>query len=176
MKTKFPVPVLVIIGIIATATLLYAYNVNFPHYSDSKMETHFLSNEADFNRLVEMFAEDSDVDMIINNEVYAFEKTGEAMSKERLQEYQTLFDKTKVNYGIRRIGAGDVRQILLISTQNSDSPNEYYQSRTTAKGFVYSPKEPSPIVESLAGVQDRAHKKIKGNWYLYYTEGFSKPE
>lgn len=170
MKTKFPVPVLIIIGIISAATLFYAYQVNFPHYSDSKMEENFLKNEADFNQLVEMFNADSDVDMIIGGAAYAFEKTDRTVSKERLEQYKALLNKTKVNYGIRRNQYTDPQKIILVSTSSSSEPDEYYQSHTTSKGFIYSPTEPSD-----ADGRSK-YKKIKENWYLYYYEGTSKPE
>ena len=170
MKTKFPVPVLVIIGIISAATLLYAYNVHFPHYSDSKMEAHFLDNEADFSRLVEMFDEDSEVDMIIDGKVYASEKTVEAMSEERFEQYKTLLDKTEVGHGIKRIRDGKAQEIIFISTSYSSEPDEYNRYHTSSKGFSYSPAKP---LENDGHVK---FKKIKENWYLYYIEGISKLE
>lgn len=170
MKTTIPVPVLAIIGIISAATILYAYNVNFPHYSDSKMETHFLNNEAEFNRLAEMFAEDSEVEMIIGDKVHAFEKTGEPISEERLEQYKTLLDKTKANYGIRRIRDGKAEKIILVSTAYSSEQDENNQYHTSGKGFVHSP------AESLETDSRIKFKKIKENWYLYYSEGITKLE
>jgi|GEM_PF-2644682 len=173
MKTKFPVAVIVVIVIVGILTSLYAYSVYFPHSSDRKMEGRFLNNEADFNRMVEMFGEDAEIDMIIDGKVYA---SGNAITEERLAEYKTLLDKTKVAHGIRRIRNAQEWKIILLSTSASDVPDEYYQSHTTAKGYVYSRIEPTPLVDSLDNANKTSYKKIKENWYLYYTEGTSKPE
>ncbi|HYP51790.1 MAG TPA: hypothetical protein VEQ34_12685, partial [Pyrinomonadaceae bacterium] len=147
-----------------------AYNVNFPHYSDGKMEAHFLSNEADFNRLVEMFKEDAEVDMIIGDEAYALKETGKTVSRERLEQYKTLFDKTKVNHGIRRNQYTDPQEIILVSTYYSSETDGNGQYQMSSKGFIYSPTEPAETDGSSK------YKKIKENWYLYYFEGTGKLE
>lgn len=165
MKTK----ILAIVGIL----LFIVGYILFPHKSDNKMEQHFLSNEEDFNTLVKMFGEDSKIDIITGSKISPFEAS-KTISDERLREYKRLLDKTKISYGIRRIR--DKQKIVFITTSDSSEPDEYSEQHTTSKGYVYSPTEPSPVVESLENINKTSYKKLKENWYLYYAEGNSKPE
>ena len=45
-------------------------------------------------------------------------------------------------------------------------------NRIVVKGYAYSLREPSPIVDSLDGVSPKnqmpVFKKLNDNWYLYY--------
>jgi hypothetical protein len=144
------------------------------HPSDDSLIQNFQSHEADFDQLIRMAAEGSKVVRIASDFTWT-EKSAAwprpeselGFSKERWDEYRRLFKKLDLDAGILNYQPDLV--FLVASTQG-------LLTGGSGKGYVYSLKEPSPIVESLKDVSfegseksmNFAYKKLKGHWYLFY--------
>jgi hypothetical protein len=84
------------------------------------------------------------------------------------------------------MGPGDIAkrkaregETLFIAESNRIR-GESWELNGTEKGYAYSTKELSPLVNSLDDIRDErsmlVYRKIKGNWYLYYEIWEHKPE
>lgn len=179
MKTK----ILVVVGI---SLLLIGYNSYYsPHYSDGQMERHFRAYEEDFNRLVEMFSEDTQISWIIDSDtrdnvmptdlsVYPPPTREQLLSEERYEEYLGLLRKLNLRYTISRNQEAGL--ITLTYTYSSTEPDQDGYYKSFKKGYAYSRK---PLSRNLRGSLDSGeigYKRINNNWYLYSEEGFGKPE
>lgn len=140
------------------------------HPSDQELEATFLKNEADFELLVRMAKEDSSVVRIAPD--FTWLKTNAAwprplselgFTSERWQEYRRLFSRLDLPAGILNYQPDSI--MFLASTRG-------LLTGGSSKGYVYSLKDPAPIVESLEHVSFKdsriAYKRVKGHWYLFY--------
>lgn len=137
------------------------------HPSDQTLEDRFRSNEANFEELLKMLNEDSDVARI--SQEFAFLSSGAdpGLSKERLEKYRELFNLLGLQGGVHRQDKSTVRFIA--------STNQSAFSGNSEKLYLHSQSAPSPLVDSLdevikssAGKEARGFKKLSGNWYLAY--------
>lgn len=146
-----------------------------PHPSDDSLIQNFQNHEAEFERLVRMAKEDSHVIRIASdftwtdkNAAWPRPESELGFSTERWNEYRSLFKKLDLKAGILNYQPDLV--YLTASTQG-------LLTGGSGKGYAYSLKEPSPIVESLDNVSFKgseksmnfAYRKLKGNWYLFYN-------
>jgi len=135
------------------------------HPSDVVLEQRLRSHQADFDNLVRMFEEDSDVVKITHQRVFFDKSPIRNLPIGRLDDYRSLFKTLQLEGGIKR----ERSHILLIaSTKGMLIPN-------SGKTYLYSVTEPSPLVESLDAVitshngdQPPVYKKLFGKWYLSY--------
>ncbi|MEJ7577790.1 MAG: hypothetical protein WKF74_12400 [Pyrinomonadaceae bacterium] len=147
-------------------SVLFLVGCGSRHPSDQVLEQRLRSREAEFERIVAMLGEDSDVVRLSNDFVFMSEGSRRSLSEERLSEYRRLFRELGIEAGMHRDGANTMRLIassrglLMVGSE---------------KSYVYSSAEPSPLVESLdavirkdGGDQAPVYKRVSGNWYLYY--------
>ncbi len=135
------------------------------HPSDAVLEQRLRSHQSDFDNLVRMFEEDSDIVKITHKSVFFDKSPSRNLPTGRLEEYRSLFKTLQLEGGIKR----ERNQLLLIaSTKGLVIPN-------SGKTYVFSVREPAPLVESLDevikhhhGDQPPVYKKLFGNWYLFY--------
>lgn len=137
------------------------------HPSDQTLEDRFRSNEANFEELLKMLNEDSDVARI--SKEFAFLNSGAdpGLSSERLEKYRELFKVLRLEGGVHRQDKSTVR-FIASTNQNAFLGN-------SEKLYLHSEIAPSPVVDSLdefiktnAGKEARAFKKLSGSWYLCY--------
>jgi hypothetical protein len=102
----------------------------------------------------------------------------EGFSTKRWNEYKNLF-KQLGSSSIHRVSKeGDILKFASASIAVSDIDGQ--DSIVISKGYAYSLKEPSLLVDSLdqMGFESKGtfYKKIDEHWYLYHDWGVSKPE
>jgi hypothetical protein len=179
MKSKL---LIVLFLIFAFVGLTFCYFLLSSHPSDKTMETFFSKNEKDFEKLRLMFDEDSNCATISYNENLPMIDYSKAepravcrISEERQNEYRGLFKKLGIYTLISREFN---RPDLMTFTTSFESGEKLANGETgfTEKGYIYSPRELSPLANSLDNSNETAYKKIKENWYLYYKTGILKPE
>lgn len=172
--------------------LLFGCNSRFNQASfylpaDEEMKNKFLKNEVEFNKLVGMFSEEGPSVTFISKEKNKpwFQKN---IADERWNEYQRLFDQIRVPYGIRGFETFDNQKPItfFISCEDlsaQEFKHQYDEFFTGDKGYAYSKEELQPLVNSLDTISDKQleksryfFKKIKDDWYLYYSIGIRKPE
>lgn len=122
--------------------LMSACNSTRQHPSDLVLEKRLRSQQADFDSLVRMFEEDSDVVKITHNNVFFDESPIRNLPKGRLDTYRSLLKTLRLEGGIKR-ERGHI--LLFASIKGMVIPN-------SGKTYLYSETEPSPLVESLDGV------------------------
>lgn len=135
-----------------------------PHSSDEVLLENFYAHQADFERLVAMLNEDPKLVRLTPDRAYL--ETGAApLPQSRMDEYKRLLTLLGLHDGVTRDPQG---LHLIASTRGVAVPN-------SAKSYSYTPKEPSPLVDSLDAViqQNRGDqrpvwRRISGNWYLSY--------
>ena len=136
------------------------------HPSDQVMEQRLRSQQAEFDELITMLQEDSDVIRLDNTHVFLNESSDRIIPQPRLEQYRRLFIKLGLEGGIHRYKPEVIR--LIASTGGMLVP-------TSEKSYVHSTTELTPLVDSLdevnrknRGDQTPVYKKVFGNWYLYY--------
>lgn len=138
-----------------------------PHPSDQTLEDQLRANETQFNELLNMFNEDSEVVRI--SKQFAFLESGgdPKLPQERLKRYRELFRVLNLEAGVYREGKNTVGFIA--------SDNKSIFSGYSSKVYIYSTIELSPLVDSLdeviktkPGKHPPVFKKLYGNWYLGY--------
>lgn len=154
------------------------FNVSKSHPSDDELIRNFQNHEADFNKLVSMSNEDSKVIRIApdftrleNNWQWPRPESELGFTKQRWDEYRSLFDKLGLDSGISR--EGDSKGTVIFLTASSKGMT----FRGSSKGYAYSEQALSPVFDSLnqnpIEPQNRpkhgvAYKRIKDFWYLSY--------
>ena len=167
-----------LILLLALMTACDPFNLDKPHPSDDELIRNFQKNEADFNKLVTMSNEDSKVIRIApdftrleNNWAWPRPESELGFSKQRWDEYRTLFNKLGLQSGISR--ERDSESTIIFLTASSKGMT----FRGSSKGYAYSEQELSPVFDSLnqnpVDPQKRqkhgvAYRKIKDHWYLSY--------
>ena len=145
------------------------------HPSDEQLIQNFQKHEAEFNLLAEMSNQDSQVRRIAptftwlqNNAAWPRPESELGFSEQRWDEYRRLFKELKIADGLAR---NDPRQPTLIFFFAS---THGLVTSGSAKGYVYSDEELSPIVDSpeleQADMKNtlRVFKRLKGKWYIFY--------
>ncbi len=173
-----------LIGICLFLLTLFGCITFFPYQPltpDEKLMENFFHHRAEFEEIVQMMNEDSNVRTVYKehvslegNPVWRHD-TQPGFSTERWNEYKRLF--SQLGPLVHRISKeGDI--VVVASASVAVSEIDEYESVVKSKGYAYSLKEPSPLVESLDNPQlsNTCYKKLDTNWYLYYDEGISKPE
>jgi hypothetical protein len=145
-----------------------------PHPSDASLEENFYKHEANFNVLAQMAIEDAGMIRIAPGFTWHKEsadgkesKAKYGFSDARWNEYKQLFPKLGKNNGILNYQPDLI--LVLASSRGMVTGG-------SLKGYAYSPKEPSPLVDSLENLDFRdskkdintVYKRLKGNWYLFY--------
>lgn len=144
------------------------------HPSDASLIRNFNEHETDFNRLVNMAETDSHVVRIADgftwldtNVSWPRSESELGFSKSRWAEYRSIFKKLGIKDGINR--REDIPgTIFFIVSSNGAALHG------TSKGYAYTTKEPSPLAESLDGLNRQlkpmvpVYKRLQSNWYLYF--------
>jgi hypothetical protein len=153
---------------------LAALDTDSPHPSDQYLGKTFIAYEADFEKLVRMSNEDSHVIRIApdftwldNNAAWPRPESELGFSKQRWDEYRSLFSKLELKSGVLNYQPD---LILFIASSKG------LVTGGSSKGYAYSVKDPPLIVESLDNYSFKdsdkdinlAYRKLKGHWYLYY--------
>jgi len=158
----------ILVAVVVIAALL---NSCFPfkkHPTAQLMIANFQNNKADFERLLQLFRNDSQLGRV----AYDFTRPAGVTSptadvpQERLDEYRALFTKLNLEAGIE--GYGNKRIVYFIASTQGLSISG------SAKGYVYSDDRPDLVVENIDdyssddGTSFTAYQHIEGNWYLYF--------
>lgn len=139
--------------------------------SDRVLEERFRSRGADFNRLVSMFKEDSQLGEVTLEAAYlpyhpGSEKHKANLSPQRMIAYRSLIKSN----GLTAIKRGTRGEIFLAA---------FEVDMERWKGYVYAELPPSPLVSSLDDTKEifekpqaqsmttSGYKRIADNWYLY---------
>ena len=137
------------------------------HPSDEALAERLRSSELAFNRLAAMLFADSDIVRLSDQHVFLVEGSNRQISDERLREYRSLFKELGIEAGFHR-DRGNALRLIASSKGGVFLPG-------SAKSYVYSRVEPSPMVDSLdkvmagnRGDQAPIFRKLGGNWYLHY--------
>ena len=160
-------------AIVAVPSLIFGLiylDESSPHPSDQYLEKTFVSHEVDFNKLVEMSNVDSHVVRIApdftwldNNAGWPRPESELGFSKQRWDEYRSLFSKLGLKSGILNYQPDLI--LFLASTKGLVTGG-------SSKGYAYSLKQPEVVVESLDHADFSksriVYKHLKGNWYLFY--------
>jgi hypothetical protein len=150
--------------------------------SDDELIKRFHDHRTNFEKIVQMMNEDTNVRSIYEGHVWLDDthvwQTDEqkGFSTARWNQYKELFPQLG-SPNIHRISKkGDIIEIASgsVVVYDTDDP---YEKVVTSKGYAYSLNEPSPLVSSLDDPEmNPSYKRIAGNWYLYFSSGISKPE
>ena len=160
-------------AIVAVPTLIFglmSLGESTPHPTDQYLEQTFRAYETDFNKLVDLCNADAHVVRIApdftwldNNAAWPRPEAELGFSKQRWDEYRSLFAKLGLTAGVLNYQPDSV--MLLASTHGLVTGG-------SSKGYAYSLKPPEGIVDSLDNAtfsKSRiAYKRLKGNWYLFY--------
>jgi hypothetical protein len=134
-------------------------------FTDRELEARFHANEADFNRLVQMMKQDSQLTRLSHHAAYLRTDVTASLPQQRFDDYRACLSKLKVARVFR-----DPLGHIYFAVWNKDDflmggSNEY---------FVYAedaPAEEQYIVRSLDELRKQtdasAFKKIADQWYLY---------
>ena len=136
----------------------------FSYPTDQTMEARFRSDEASFQRLVQMFKEDARLYSLNHKAAsLAFDQKAD-LSTQRMEEYRSL---------LRRLG-------LWVVSRGEKTGNIYLKAwhqngfliGGSSKYYVYAEDPPAGLVDSLDKLKDGgqdayAFKKIFDRWYLH---------
>jgi hypothetical protein len=141
--------------------------VSVGHPSDQTLEDRFRSNQAQFEELLKMLDEDSDVARIGQGFAFLTSGADPGLSKERLEKYREFFKVLRLEGRVHRQDQSTVRFIA--------STNQNVFLGNSEKLYLHSEVAPSPLVDSLdeviktsGGKEARGFKKLSGSWYLAY--------
>ena len=168
---------------------VFYYFFSAHHLSDESMETFFLENEEDFEELQLMFGEDKNcltIGVYGNQPIIDYSKKEPradcTISAEKQDKYLRLFKKLNIHALIHRDFYKRDVLVFTISFENGET-HINGENENTAKGYAFTVNPPFDVVDSLDNIknedisnQQRKYKKLKGNWYLFYEKGLSKPE
>ncbi len=147
------------------------------HSSDAKLISNFQSHESEFDHLIQMAKEDphvvriaSDFTWLDSDYHWPRPDSQIGFSKERWDEYRSMFSKLGLNGGLAWSRDGSI--FLTASAKGLTIAG-------SEKGYVYSVKPLSPTFDSLDNMHEEikngkvtpglpVYRKIKEGWYLYY--------
>lgn len=169
---------------IVVLLLPFAFGCGRDHPADDYLIQNFVRHEADFNKLVVMFNEDAGVSRVTAKEVQVTDEANPRgspakLSRQRWEDYRDLFSRLQITYGMARASHPAWRIAALDGAIFLVSSGKGMVAGSSEKGYVYSPTEPMPLINSLDRVdidlknKDMipVYKRLKGNWYLFYREG-----
>jgi hypothetical protein len=145
------------------------------HPSDAILVRNFEEHEEGFNRLIKMSEEDAHVIRVAHdftrletNWAWPRPESQLGFSRQRWADYRKLFRRLGLESGLSREGSSKEADIYLISSSKGMTMSG------SSKGYVYSRKEITNVVESLddaalipaASEHGALYKRIKAGWYL----------
>ena len=132
------------------------------NFTDQALEQRFRSNEADFNTLVKMFKEDSELSSVTFIAAFSSYDTRANIPQQRLDEYRGLLKKLSLKNIWRGEKSGNIH---LTTWKESD-----FVMGGANEAYVYTEFPPAEITESLDELRKMtdafAYKRISDNWYL----------
>ena len=157
--------------------------------SDKQLTEHFYEHQASFEEVVKMANQDSSVrsisyDHVFLNDYETWENDNqEGFSTKRWKKYKELYKQI----GLFIHSISKEKEMLKISSASIAVSDKHpllidkSESIVISKGYVYSLKEPAPLVKTLDNMgfdsnEGIYYKKIGEHWYLYFDWGVSKPE
>ncbi len=138
------------------------------HPSAATLLTNFQNQRADFERLLQMFREDTPLGRV----AYDFTRPADInaapvdVPAARLDAYRALFTQLNLSAGIE--GYGEKHTVWFIASTQGLSISG------SAKGYAYAAQRPDLVVEDIDhyrsedGRSFTAYQLIEGNWYLYF--------
>lgn len=143
-----------------------------PLTSDEELTKYFFQHRADFEHIVRMMDEDSNVRSVYEEFVALTDspvwtkddQTG--FSTERWNEYKRVF--RQLGPLIHRVSKEN-GTIEIASATIAVSDIDEYESVVTSKNYVYIKTSDNPVLPST-------YKKIDTDWYIHLDSGISKPE
>ena len=151
-----------------------SFGESSPHISDESLIKNFQENEGDFNLLIQMAKQDSNMIRIANDFTWTKDNVSFprleselGITNEHWEEYKKIFIKTKLKNGILNYQPDKV--FLAASSQGMLTGG-------SSKGYAYLKEKPEILVNSLDDYKFEkseeneitAYRKIADNWYLYY--------
>jgi hypothetical protein len=133
--------------------------------SDQEMTSHFLANEQEFERVLEMLRQDTGLTMVgkLAGE-WPKDLVAAGIDSDRLAQYDSLLE----DLGVLQVERRDDAIVFTASTVGLSISG-------SSKGYTYSEQTPTPQVGDTAldatdpsGVN---YHHIKGNWYIVYEWG-----
>lgn len=153
------------------------------HPNDQELIEYFNSHRTDFDRLVNMAFEDRNLTAIYPRSVLLDHygvwptTTTEGFSYQRWDQYKSVFGRLN-EYGIN--GLRKESDLIHIPASTRVSRLDDFESIVIVKGYAFSTREPSRIVNSLDKMNFESkgthYRRIDEHWYLYHEWGISKPE
>ena len=146
-----------------------SFTHNYSHPSDAELARFFHEQKEDFNRLVEMFAEDSKGK---NPTAYWIGRekehswTLENFSGERKAKYLELMNKLDV----KTVGrVSEQPEIITLTVTRDFGVSENGENESDAKGYAYSLQTPSRVKSfGETDLWGSCYKEIKDNWYIFH--------
>ena len=138
------------------------------HPSAATLINNFHNNRADFERLLQMFMEDTQLGRVADD----FTRPADINAPQvevpaaRLDQYRALFTRLTLTAGVE--GYGDKQTVWFIASTQGLSISG------SAKGYAYAVERPDLVVEdidhyrSADGRSFTAYQLIEGNWYVYF--------
>lgn len=162
-----------------------ASQILWPHPSDKQMEAKFSQHRQEFEQLVTMIQEDTQIDSVTiydNDPVspsdsinYDWKQRKPLISDDRLSEYQKLMRQI----GVKRVSKKYAGPVHFLASFDSCC-DEGHEWLAMEKGFVFRLSPPEKTQSSLENIDRNLlgtwHKQLEGNWYLYYSHSLGKPE
>ena len=151
---------LVLSGFILSWTLISCVNER-EHLSDNELISSLNENIEHYTSLVTMFRDDAPLSIAHPIRIHP----RNSIFPQRWQEYKRLFNKLKIEAGMRR---WQEESIWFISSTQS------LASGASSKGLMYQPKSPSPLYNSLdehpkdLNSNVKGYRKINEDWYIVY--------
>lgn len=144
---------------------LFSKPHEYIHPTDKQMNEKLNDNEAEFNKLVQMFKSDWESKTLKQGWLSFNDFTFNDLSEERKAEYSELINKLSIKQ-IRLINEGGIKGYFLIEDIKSKKVDD--GTEIDRKGYFYA-TEP-PYFLSKFGSEDYSddyYKKLnKNNWYI----------
>lgn len=153
--------------------------------SDQSMERRFEENIEAFEKLKDIFKENSELSYVsrfsstkIFNPAEPTSSIENPLPESKMDEYRKLFKHANVGNAMRERAENQDIFFFSVHTIDMDS-SDYLEELYHEKGYVYSESALSPLLDSLDDERKNggiAYKKLRQNWYLFYRMGVRKPE
>jgi hypothetical protein len=124
------------------------------HRTDAEMKADFLAHEVDFEQLVGMFQADTGVQVVEVPE-WRSPASPARIPASRQQAYDRLLRRTGVRMIVR-----EARGRFLLRTTTVWTFDR--------RGYAWSPKPPTPLVQDETVGCDDCYRRLKGPWYIFY--------
>jgi hypothetical protein len=163
------------------AISLYAmvYEAVGPHPSDREMLNNFQKHKTEFDQLLQMFIADQQLESVAHQWTSPTDLQLAGITPQRLEEYNALIWKINLRIDFCRLAIRPCMSLWKVYGQTGLDAVEFsFSSRGLAvsgsvKGYIYTFKSPSPIVDNLDKYTSESgkftvYRHIEENWYLYY--------